>query len=270
MRLPVAAGRVRRLVKEFEASSRRGHVLAVGGAIDLAAVLRRQLFRGGVDPAAVRLGEPEGADAYIHVLAGDATPDDEAQLRRARRARVPAIAVVVGGEPDEVPYVLATDVVCVAEGKAFPLDEIARALAARLGERGAPLAGRIPLLRDAVCDGLVSMFARRNALIGTAVWIRRADFPALTFNELRLVLRLAQAHGVPSGRERAPELAATIGAGVGLRAVAGELLGLLPVAGWIVKGGIAFAGTRALGEAARLRFELPPTQPRGAGVRAAL
>ena len=59
---------------------------------------------------------------------------------------------------------LATDVVWVGAGQAFPLEAIARAIAARLGERGAPLAARVPLLREAVSEQLVASFARKNGL----------------------------------------------------------------------------------------------------------
>jgi uncharacterized protein (DUF697 family) len=76
----------------------------------------------------------------------------------------------------------------------------------------------------------------------------------LTLNQLRLVLRLAAAHGVEVDQQRLPEVLATIGAGLGFRAVARQLLGAVPVAGWLVKGGIAYAGTRALGEAANRYF----------------
>jgi uncharacterized protein (DUF697 family) len=97
------------------------------------------------------------------------------------------------------------------------------------------------------------------------VWIPGADLPFLALNELRLVLRLAQAYGADGDvRDRLPELAATIGAGFGLRALARELLDLVPGAGWALKGAIAYGGTRALGEAARVRFELATQQPGGA------
>jgi uncharacterized protein (DUF697 family) len=90
--------------------------------------------------------------------------------------------------------------------------------------------------------------------------------PVLALNEFRLVLRLAQAHGSPAEvGDRLPELAAALAAGFGLRALARELLGLSPGAGWALKAAIAYGGTRAVGEAARLRFELAPTQ-RPAGV----
>lgn len=270
LRLSVTAARLSRLLTEIDASDRRRHVLAFGGAGELAPVLRQQFLRGRADAEAVRVAGPDGADAYVHVLAGEPDDEDVAVLRRARRGRVPAIAVAVG-VPDRavsIPYVLATDVVWIDAGEEFPLDEIASALAARLGEAAAPLAAGVPLLRGPVCAWLVESLARRNALLGAAVWVRGADLPVLVLNELRLVLRLAQAHGVDGIRDLLPELAATIGAGLGLRAVARELLGRFPEAAGPLKAGIAYAGTRTIGEVARLRFASAPTQQPAAGARA--
>jgi uncharacterized protein (DUF697 family) len=78
--------------------------------------------------------------------------------------------------------------------------------------------------------------------------------PILTLNEAKLVLQIALAHGRELDSKLWPEILAVVGAGFGLRRVAAELLDLVPVAGWAVKGGVAFAGTRAIGEAARRRF----------------
>jgi uncharacterized protein (DUF697 family) len=72
---------------------------------------------------------------------------------------------------------------------------------------------------------------------------------------VRMVLRLAAAYGERIDRERAVELLAVLGAGFGLRAAARQALAFVPVAGWAVKGGIAYAGTRALGRAAIAYFE---------------
>ena len=266
--------------------ARGEHFLAVGGANELAPVLQQQFFRGGADRGGVRAGGPEGAEVYMHVLAGEPGGEDEVVLRRARRARVPVVAVAVGSAEDgfPVPYVPATDVVWVRGGWELPLRAIARAVATRLGEDGAPLAARVPLLREAVCDVLVESYARKNAVVAAAVWIPGADLPVLTLNQLRLVLRLAQAYGEDSGRERLPELAATLGAGLGLRGLARELVELVPpadaeggrglpagrrrlrrqrfqpIGGWLLKSAVAYGGTRALGEAARMRFELAPTR----------
>jgi uncharacterized protein (DUF697 family) len=272
MRLPVSAGAVRKLLKEIELSGGGTHLLAVGGAPELAPLLRQQFLRGRAEPEAVRLGDPLGADVYVHVLAGDPGQEDVAVLRQTRRVRVPAIVVSSRGPASgaaTIPYILATDVVWMDEGEGFPLEEIAESIAARLGEDGAALAARVPLLREAVCWQLVSSFSRKNGTLAAAIWIPGADLPVLALNELRLVSRLAQAHGAESSRELLPELAVTLGAAFGLRALARELLDLVPFAGWALKGTLAYAGTRALGEAACKRFALAATPPRVAASPAA-
>lgn len=269
LRLSVSAARLRRLLTEIDASDRRPHVLTIGGAGRLAPLLRQQFLRGRADTEAVRVGGPDGADAYVHVLTGEPSAEEVALLRPARRGRVPAIVVAVGlaDRGFSIPYVLATDVVWIDAGEDFPLDEIATRIAARLGEDAAPLAGRVPLLRGPVCDRLVESLARRNGILGAAVWLRGTDLPVLVLNELRLVLRLAQAHGVDGIRDLLPELAATLGAGYGLRTLARELLDRLPGNAWALKPAIAYGGTRAVGEAARLRFSRA-TRPRAAVSRA--
>jgi uncharacterized protein (DUF697 family) len=270
LKSPISLAALRRLLLEIDSSGRGEHVLAIGGPSDLAPLLRQQFLRGGADPGAVQLGDPEGADVYVRVLAHGPDAADEAVMRRARREHVPVIAVVVDPVGDEpIPYVLATDVVPVAEGgQDFRLETIAQAIAARLGEHAAPLAGRVPLLRPAVTRHLVESYARKNGLIGAAIFIPGADLPVLALNEIRLVLRLAQAYGEESGPVRLPELAATLGAGFGLRTLARELLGLVTVAGWAVKGAVAYGGTRALGEAARQRYEFAATPRRDAAAPA--
>jgi uncharacterized protein (DUF697 family) len=123
-------------------------------------------------------------------------------------------------------------------------------------------------LRRAVARELVETFSRKNAIRGAAIFIPGVDLPVLTLNQLRMVLRIEQAYGLdPDPRQRAPELLATMAAGLGLRAVAREALGAIPVAGWMVKGAVAYAGTRALGEAAIRRVEAtrqPAATSRGA------
>jgi uncharacterized protein (DUF697 family) len=259
MALPIRLGVLRALLKELSVDD--GKPIAVGGARELAGVLRKELGRGA-SPGGVRADdEPKGAAVYLHVLAGEPTEEDEAALKRARRARVPIIAVVTGRAAADltIPYVLATDVVRVPAAAGFPVEEIASAIAGRLGENGAPLAARVPVLRRAVADQLVGAFARKNGILAAAIFVPGADLPVLTLNELRLVLRLEQAYGlVVDPRERLPEIAAVVGAGFGLRAVARSLVGLIPIAGWAVQGAVAYAGTRALGEATLRRVEAAP------------
>jgi len=250
MKSPVAIGAVRKLFKDLQDSSRNAKPLAVGGASELAGVLAKELGRGG-EASAVRVGGPEGAAVYVHLAGGG---DDEAVLTRARRARVPIVAVASGDEP--LAYVLETDVVRVKGGERLPVEEIAEVIASRLDEAGAPLAAKLPALRGAVCERIVASFARKNGVVGVAVFVPGADLPVLALNQVRMLLLLDQAYGLElDPRRRLPEVLATVGAGFGLRSVARELLDLVPVAGWAVKGGVAYGGTRALGKAAILRLE---------------
>jgi uncharacterized protein (DUF697 family) len=101
---------------------------------------------------------------------------------------------------------------------------------------------------------LIEKFSRQNAIAAAVIFVPGADFPVLTLNQIRLVLRLGAAHGVEVDQDRWPEVLATIAAALGFRAVARQLLGAIPVAGWVVKGTIAYAGTRAVGEAAHRYF----------------
>jgi len=270
-KLPLAPAEILGLVRELRSSAKEDKPLAVGGAGELAAALRRDLARGGV-ASAVRdesaLAESAG---LVYVLTGAPGDEDLELFKRAQREHVPIVAVLAGPEaqtqPDP-PYVLAENVVRVGPGSGFPLDEIAHAIARVLGEQATPLAARLPVLRDAVVDRLITQFARQNGVIGVAVFVPGADFPILTVNQLRMLMRIADAYGFELDRERIPEVLGVIGSGYGFRAVARSLLGIVPIAGWAVKGGIAYGGTRALGEAARRYFERKAPVTKVAGDRA--
>jgi uncharacterized protein (DUF697 family) len=146
--------------------------------------------------------------------------------------------------------------VTTTPGAPLPLGEIVGAIARKLGYEATPLAARLPALREAVVNELIRWVSRQNGIIGAAVWAPGVDMPILTLNQLRMVLMIAVANGEEIGRERLPEIAGVIGAGFGFRALARQLLGALPFAGWAAKGAIAYGGTRAVGEAARRRFEV--------------
>jgi uncharacterized protein (DUF697 family) len=220
--------------------------LGIAGARELVPLLARELREGG-DASAVVEDRVEGLAVLVWLGAAD-----EERLRTASRAGTPIIAVT---DEATVPYVLAADLVRVPPGQGFPVEEIAAAIASRLGEEATVLAARLPVLRPAVSRALIARASKRNALISAAVFIPGVDMPILTLNQIRLVMRLAVAHGEALDRHRAGELFGVVGAGFGFRAIAREVLDLVPVAGWAVKGGVAYAGTKAIGEAAVRYFE---------------
>ena len=266
--LPIKPGAVLGVLKELRASAKQDEPLVVSGANELVRVLARELARGGVATAIREQGPIEGAAALVHVLAGTVDADDEKTLKEAARARIPIVAVVTGpAEPAHVPYVLDENVVRVGSGTGFPVEEIAERLARTLGEAGTPLAARLPVLRRPVCEELIRKFSRQNAIIGVAVFVPGADLPVLTLNQVRLVLRIADAYGFEIDKERLPEVLGVVGSGLGFRAIARQAIGAVPVVGWAVKGVIAYAGTRALGEAAMRYFERRAPVTRVAGDR---
>ena len=240
------------LVRELRIAAEDTRPLVISGP--LAPQLEKELARGAA-PGAVRVdGRVENASCLIRILAGAPATEDEQVLKAAKRAKVPAVVVQTGTEDFDVPYVLATDIVKCRPGAGFPVEEIAGLVASRLGEAGTGLAARLPVLREPLSQQLIDTFARKNGILGVAIFVPGADFPVLTLNQIRLVLRIAAAHGVEVDQQRLPEVLATVAAGFGFRAAARQLLGTIPIAGWVVKGGVAYGGTRALGEAARRYF----------------
>jgi uncharacterized protein (DUF697 family) len=257
-------GAVFGLIRELRATAVDPGPIVVTGA--LSDVLRRELTRDG-GAGAVRSGSPEGVSVLVHVLASPLGEEDLRVLKAASRARVPIVAVLAGpGISDRVPYVLATDVVRVPKGSGFPVDEIARAIVKKLDEDATGLASHVPVLRRPMAEALTQRFSRRAGIVGAAVFVPGVDLPVLTLMQLRLVLRIGAVYGEKLEAERVPEVLAVIGSGLAFRAVARQALAVVPLAGWVVKGGVAFVGTRALGEAA-IRYYEARTQADGGSVR---
>lgn len=117
------------------------------------------------------------------------------------------------------------------------------------------LASRLPSFREAAIEKVVRETAARNALIGGITILPGSDMPILTANQIRMVLKIAAIHGEKLTLARCKELLAVVGAGFTFRALARQLLGLLPGPGWIIKGGVAYGGTVALGRLAKKYFE---------------
>jgi uncharacterized protein (DUF697 family) len=264
-RFPIHPGAVYGVAKEIRAAAEDFRPLVIAGAAGPAADLQAALAAGG-DAAALRDAsgrdltayDVEGAGLLLYVVEGPvAAPKDEEALKLADRKGLETICLLVGApaHPVDVPFVLATNIVPVPAGGALPTQRIAELIAERGDERGYMWAARLPVLRRAVVDHIVRKFSRQNGILGVAIFVPGADMPVLTLNQIRMVLHIAAAYGEEIYRDRALEILAVVGAGFGLRAVAREALGFVPAVGWAVKGGIAYAGTRALGTAAVAYFE---------------
>ncbi len=123
------------------------------------------------------------------------------------------------------------------------------------GDAAGALAATLPFVRRTYCDHVVLTNAAQNGVIGVVVIIPGADMPAMTANQIRMVLKIAHAYGEELGLDRAVEILSVVGTGFVLRTVARQALDFVPGFGWALKGAVGFSGTIALGQAAIAYFE---------------
>jgi uncharacterized protein (DUF697 family) len=133
------------------------------------------------------------------------------------------------------------------------------------------LARRFPAFRRQVAEGIIrdtattnAEFAMLNALPGVVPIVAPllpaaaiGDVFMLTKNQAMMLFRLAAAHGLPVDvRARSKEMGPLLGNALGWRALARELVGMVPGGiGLGARGAIAYAGTAALGRALLAYYE---------------
>jgi len=202
------------------------------------------------DLALVVVREPEAAGLQAHlgplaarrrhtlvVVIG--RPEAECD-RLAARMGIPAHMIVLSPDGDVLPP--------EAGDKAVHM----------VGDRRFALGAAFPVFREAGVREAIKNTAWQNAAVATVLAVPGADMPVLTANQIKMVLQIAAIHGETIGFERAKEILAVIGSGLVFRTAAREALGLLPGLGWVIKGGVAYAGTVAVGKAAERYFGLGP------------
>ena len=260
------ASAVYKVAKQVRASVGVPARLVVAGAGPWASALVTTIGGGAQSrPSGLIVADAESLsvlrkDDVVVAAAGDAGTDLSATVAAARRARCGLVVALPVGDASAVAVArrvgaYADELVEVdprsAEGGARLLEVVARVA----GPRGPALAGDLPALRPAVVRSLVRRVAAQNAAVGAVVFLPGADMPAMTLNQLRMVLQIGVAYGENVGPERVPEVLTVMAAALGLRTAARQALGIVPVGGWALKGAVGYAGTLALGEAAVKYYE---------------
>jgi hypothetical protein len=128
-----------------------------------------------------------------------------------------------------------------------------------------PLARNFDVFREPVIDDIIQRISKENALFSIASALPNViptffelpwalgefatDTAFLTMNQVRMALLMAGACGDPVGYpEQMAQIGLIIGGAFGWRAIARELAGKIPLGGGLIpKGGIAYAGTYAVG-----------------------
>jgi uncharacterized protein (DUF697 family) len=195
----------------------------------------------------------------VVLVATGVTPDEAAPVIQAvRRAgkKVVALDEAGPGSPWAAEAGIFDDELAHAVGEshgATPTLETRLVHAA--GDSAGWLAAHLPAVRRSYCDHVVITNAAQNAVVGAVVFIPGADMPAMTANQIRMVLKIAAAYGEDVGLDRAVEILSVVGTAFVFRALARQALDFVPGFGWALKGTVGFTGTVALGEAAIAYFE---------------
>jgi hypothetical protein len=255
----VKAGRALALVGEARAlgAAVRDEVVRDPPPVVVTGVLAEQLAKelgAGAAPGAVIVagGElPAELSVLVHVIAGD-PGDADAELVRQAALR-DADTVIVELWPQEEwtrPFVLSPLVVECRAGQGFPLREIAGRISEAVAQ-GQTLASRIPVLADAVRDGLVAQAVCRSALIGLAGSRLGVSRPLWTLEQVRLATHLhPHSTRAAPGEQRpvvAGEAAIALASGFAFRQLARKGRTVLPAP--VVHATVAAAGTWLLAKA---------------------
>ena len=142
-------------------------------------------------------------------------------------------------------------------------DELATELDERLGrwivtvchEKRLAFSIAFPFVRRPLALDAVQATSLQNAGIGLVPFIPGADLPIITLNQIKMVLQIAAAYGQEMNKERLTEMAAVVGGAYLCRTLARELVEFVPVLGFIIRTGIAYGGTAAIGHAVIEYFE---------------
>ena len=185
------------------------------------------------------------AGAHVSVLAG---------IRAAKSAGAGAAAGSSGAaasSPDVSDAPIPIDAAAAAA-----LDRrMGEWVVAACREKRLALALSFPFVRRPLSLEAVSATSLQNAGIGLVLFIPGADMPLMTLNQAKMVLQIAAAYGRPMGMERAKEILAVVGGAFGCRSIARTAVGYVPALGGVIRAGVGFGGTEAMGRAVIEYFE---------------
>ncbi len=247
----------------------------------------KQILRDAQKPFSIAIvGTPEKRAELLHHLFPNISDEDVIPERSLVKA-FDSTSAEVGFPTDAGPDYLIIDAgggrsLALLDAPVYSMDEMGgweRVSERILDERpdlALSLARRFPGLRPAVSQRIIkdtglanAEFAMLNALPGVIPIVAPllpaaaiGDIFMLTKNQAMMLYKLAAIHDLPLDlRSRSRDMAPLLGNAFGWRAIARELIGMVPGGfGLVARGAIAYAGTVALGKAL-LRFYETGQQP---------
>ena len=111
-----------------------------------------------------------------------------------------------------------------------------------------------PFMRRPLATDAVQMSSLENAGIGILP-IAGADLPLITLNQVKMALQIAAAYGQEMDRGRLREIIAVVAGAYLSRSLVRKLVSLVPAIGFLVRPGVAYGTTAAMGYALIEYFE---------------
>ena len=184
--------------------------------------------------------------AGVPTMVVTVAPAEVAEIAEKGGCPVPEGDIVAPFEADEAavePFVLVDEAATLLD------ERMGRWIVAVCREKRLAFAIAFPFMRRPLAIEAVQATSLQNAAIGLVPLIPGADLPIMTLNQAKMVLQIAAAYGHEMDQSRLVELAAVVGSAFLCRTLARELAEFIPVLGFIIRMGVAYGGTAALGYA---------------------
>ena len=262
--LPVNVSKVREAFKEVSAVAERSATILLAGDSGLVARAQEKFAGGGPTPATfsgspadMRALSTYSGELLVVLVSSQGEAETIASLDETRVQGAVVVAVDEGSG--------ATGTITRLPGQAVRLSfsdtptgwaRLFAACAKVAAHDLVALGRRYPAMREYAARRVINHTAGQNAAVGLLVFLPGADMPAMTLNQIKMVLNLASLNDQKIDADRALELVAVLGLALGFRALARRVATLVPGFGWLYKGLIGYAATSAVGAAAQKYFEM--------------
>ncbi len=263
-KLPVNVSKVREAFQEVSDVSGRSATLLLAGDSGLVTLAQERFAGGGPTPATF-IGSPREltslstypGELLVVLIPSEREAETMAALDWTKVQGTAVLAVDEGRQATGIITHLSERTVRLSFSDASSGWARLFAACANVADRDLVALGRryVPL-REYAARRVVHRTAGQNALIGLLVFLPGADMPAMTVNQIKMVLNLASLYGQKIDADRALELVGVIGLSFGFRAIARRVVALVPGFGWLYKALVGYGATSLVGAAAQKYFEV--------------
>lgn len=173
-------------------------------------------------------------------------------------AEVPYMILTRSESISALSHTLSTEPINIISAQNYEtmMVHIARWCAQSLSDARLALAANFEFLRHAIATEFIKTTSLQNGVVGGVAFIPGADMPIMTLNQIKMVLQIAAAYGEPMDMQRVKEIVTVVAGAFLSRTIARQLVAFIPGVGWVIKAGIGYGATYAMGASVLEYFSL--------------